>query len=825
MDSVGRYTILRRLGAGGMGEVFLANDTQLDRPVAVKRLALTDAPDQKRLALKEARVVARLTHPHIAQLYDVVEEQGVVHLVMEFVEGQTLAASIAEGLCSESRTRTIGSQVADALAFAHAHGVVHCDVKPSNVMLSRTGQAKLLDFGIAQIERTTGTGAGTTSEIVIRGTPPYTAPEVMLGGSPTPRSDIFSLGVTLFEMLTGRRPFDAAPGQQFNPTRPAPSVRDFAPSVSTSLSALLSKTIAMSPDARPASAADVRDQLATTPHVPRHAAWRLSWLTAGVAAALLALVSTAVVMLREPSRLSAPTPPVFGVAVRNLTGEESRDHLAAGLAESLVTRLSVVPGLSVVPAGAMSPFVGQPDGMSAATITIGLSHVLSGTLQGSPQALRMTLLLLDRSGKAAWGTTIDGTETHFVDFQQRASAVLLSALRIRGLGGPDQLNAAASRPTNSDEAFELWSYGRAVLERSDVPGNLDRAIRFFERSVESDPTFGWAHASLGESCWRKYRDTRDDAWISRARASLDRALALAPDDPTVRYALAVLEHGTGRIEDALESLRQVIARQPASDAAYRLRARIASERGDLGSAIDSLREATAIRGDDPSTVRALGLAYFDAGRLDEAIASFSRLTALQPDNASGFQMLGTAHHAAGELDRALVAYQRANAIAPRATAYSNIGTIHYARRDFEAAADSYKKALAIQPREPATRRNLAEALEQLGKNTEARREYEAAIGFLGDALQINQADGRTWALMALCQARTGRVDAAESSLKRALALAHDDSEVAYKSALVALALGRDGDALKARDRAMSLGYSRSIAAADLAWSRLQSADK
>ena len=204
---IGPYEVLAPLGSGGMGEVFLARDTRLPRKVAIKRVRPTDRLDAQHHILREARTVALLSHPNIAGIFDIVDQDGVVHIVMEYVEGETLAAKLRTGPLAPPEALAYVRQIADALAYAYAQGVIHCDVKPSNVMINREGRVRVLDFGIARFEATLKSGSdNTTSSNVVRGTPMYMAPEVLLGAPPTTRSDVYSLGIVLFELITARRP-------------------------------------------------------------------------------------------------------------------------------------------------------------------------------------------------------------------------------------------------------------------------------------------------------------------------------------------------------------------------------------------------------------------------------------------------------------------------------------------------------------------------------------------------------------------------------------------------------------------------------------------
>jgi tetratricopeptide (TPR) repeat protein len=813
-EIVGRYELLRPLGAGGMGEVFLARDETLDRLVAIKRLNADNSTSAKSI-LHEARIVASLDHPNIASVFDVVEHAGQPHVVMEYVEGPTLATRIASGPLTESEVIAYGRQIADALAYAHARNVVHCDIKPSNVMLTPADVPKVLDFGIARREIPAQGGATTT--IHIRGTPAYMAPEAMLGAAPTPQSDVFSLGVVLYELAVGRRPFSAP-----NHSREGSASLDhLARRVSPGLAGVIERAIEIDPRRRIQSAEDIRialvklssDETRTSKVLRRPSA-------AGKTAALLgglALACTLLVMGIPPLATSLATkqPSVLGVMMFNNTGDAENDYIAAGMADVLVSHLADAPGVTVVPRTAMATLTKESQ-VQEAVKALGLTHVLTGSVQRSGESLRLAISLLgDKGAKVEWSRSFDGKVSDVLHVEQRIGEAALQAMRSRGL--VTQATVAQARenpPTSNPDAFDDYAHGRALIERADVPGNVGLALSFFERAVERDPAFARAHAAIGDASWRRYTVSRDTSWIDRARSAMLSAIRLAPDDPTVNYTMAEIDRGTGRADDAINTLEAILDKQPAFDSAHRLLGRIYSERNDFDRAITEFREAESIRPDYPATVRELGLAYYDKGRFEEAIASFTKLTTLQPDNAPSHSLLGTAYHAAGELDRALAAYRQANSIAPRATTYSNIGSIHYARGEYPAAIDAYRQAIAIQSKEATTHRNLADALWLNGDKLAARAEYQAAMTLANETLKVNPSATRSRSLIAYCQAKLGNIDQARALIASVVKNVPNDSDAAYKQAVIEALGGRSKEALRYLERALALGYSRAVAESD-----------
>ena len=799
-ETIGRYEIIRPLGAGGMGEVFLAKDATLDRLVAIKRVAASDAGAAQSI-LHEARIVAALDHPHIASVFDVVEHLGHPHVVMEYVDGPTLSARAARAPIPEGDIVAYGRQIAAALAYAHARNVIHCDIKPSNVMLTPDDVPKVLDFGIAR--RSSAGGVATTRHV--RGTPAYMAPEVLSGAAPTPQSDVFSLGVMLCELVAGRRPHL---GETANLLRSR---------VSSELATALSDATAPDPDRRLQTAEELRIRLndilsrqTRTSRVVRPRVRR-----AGKAFALataLAVICTALVLgiPRLPSVMAGPK--VLGVMMFNNTGQEDDEYLASGLSDVLLGDLANAPGLTVVPRTAAA--IAKENEIPEAVKALGLTHVLSGSVQRSGSILRITVsLLADKGATVKWSRSFDGPIDDVFHLERRISQAALQALRTERLITAGILSQD-SQPTMSADAFDDYAHGRALIERADVPGNVDQALVFFTRAVERDPTFARAYAAIGDAFWRKYSQTRETAWVDRARSAMLSAMRGAPDDPEVGVTLATIDRGTGHPEDAIHTLENVIARQPAHDGAHRMLGRIFSERGDFDRAIAEFREALAFRPDYPATVRELGLAYYDKGRYEEAIATFTKLTSLQPDNGAAYQLLGTAYHANDQFDRALVAYHQANAIAPRATIYSNIGTIHYGRRQYRDAIAAYRQAIALQPKEATTHRNLADSLWLNDERAAARVEYHVAIDLAEAALTVNPTSTRMRSLAAYCHAKLGRIDVARAMLAEVVKNAPDDNDAAYKQAVVEALAGRAPEALKYLERALQLGYSHAMAERD-----------
>jgi tetratricopeptide (TPR) repeat protein/tRNA A-37 threonylcarbamoyl transferase component Bud32 len=846
--SIGPYRIIEALGRGANGEVYLAEDLRLGRKVAIKTLV---APDSKALTgarrsvLREARAAARLNHPHIAGVYDVVESPEGAHIVMEYVRGETLAARLRAGPLPPGQVLEIAIQLAGALAEAHAMGVVHRDLKPGNVVITPKGDVKILDFGLAQVRAVEAgsTPVESSRDFTISGeqigTPPYMPPEHLLGDPVDARGDLYSLGVMLYELLTGLRPFrgpDAMKLVMAILTEPTPRARGSNPAIPDALDAIVFRAMSRLPQQRYASAvemaADLRRAAAgISPGVVANE-WVSDVLTPtrpdvspvglgrkGRAASLLgmvAIVGLAVYAVvsrgRTPAATQAVGPPV--VAVLPLAGEGAdAASVATGVADSLISGLSRVPGLTVVSRAATLPYHDRKKSTETVARELGATAVVDGTVQHVAQKVRVTLALLNPgSNRVAWSNSYDGTPAEILTIQSQAAQELADALRV-GLS-PQERSRIQKSPTQNLEAYADYVQARTFLDRPDVKGNVDRSIDLLRSAIGRDPKFARAFAGLGEAYWRKFLDTRDSSWPIKARDSTAEALRLDPDDATVRYALAILYWDTGRSREAVEEFRRALELQPTNDDARRRLGQALAEGGQQAAGLAELQAAIRLR---PSFWRnhfALGLAELRAGRYAQAVSAFRRVTELQPDNAWGFQMLGTAHHAAGARKEAVANYLRAIELGPDARAYSNLGTAYYEEGRFEEAARAYEQAARLEPKVPAKHRNLGDVYNRLGQPDRAKDAYRRAIALGHDQLQTNPRDGVTLALIAVCEAKLGNASVASRHIAEALAFSPTSGDVLYRKAVVHALSGQPEQSLIALRAALEHGYSPASARTD-----------
>lgn len=489
-----------------------------------------------------------------------------------------------------------------------------------------------------------------------------------------------------------------------------------------------------------------------------------------------------------------------------MSGDATKDFLAGGIAESLISSLAALPSVTVLSRASVTEARGRIKDQAALIKDLGASYLVEGSVQESGGTIHVSLNLVRADRSVAWGDTVEGKFEQIFELQSRLASALTTALVVR-LSASDRERMIAQPTMNADALSAYWQ-GKALLERADVQGNIDAAVRAFGQASRLDPKFALAHAGLGEAYRRKYSDTRDPSWAERAIDEATSALRLDPDRAEVRYVLALTLAGGGRLAEAVEELNRALAIRPNYEDARRQLGTVLAEQGSIDMAIAEFRKAIALRPSATAPYSDMGRALVAALRYQEAADVFEELIAIAPDNASAYQQLGTAYQYLGRSDDALLNYQKAIAIRPSAPAYSNMGAFLHRRGDFTGAVDAYKRAIAIRPNSAATRRNLGDALTKLGRREEAKSAYLEAVR-LGEAdLKVNPSDPRILAAQAVYLQKAGDHAGALIRLNDALKKAPESAEVLYRASVVRSLRGDKEQALAALESAVKKGYSR-----------------
>jgi serine/threonine protein kinase/tetratricopeptide (TPR) repeat protein len=588
IETIGPYKILDRIGAGGLGDVYRARDTRLGRTVAIKVLPseIADDPARRDRFLREARAAAALSHPNIAALYEIGEDQGHMFLAFEFVPGDTLTTVIGGRPLNPRRAIDFAVQIADALADAHAEGIVHRDIEPANIIITPKDKAKVLDFGLAAW---TAGGAGrghavrdgallATGAGTLPGPIPYMSPEQALGENVDQRTDIFSLGVVLFEMLTGKLPFAGATPAALTlqiVQAPAPLVSAANRLAPKELEPILARALAKSLEERYESAAtfaaelrsvgailDVRSDAAPPPIVePARVRRRRSvggWIVllfalGGLGAA--AWFERATIERLWRRTVGPPPPPLIAVLPLELAEpDRSKSYFADGLTEDLISRLGQTPGLTVLGRSTMRTSRGRPPGDVARELGAGV--VLTGSITPA-DTVRIALQLIDpRDGTPLWSGQYSKDVRDIFAVQAQMAGEIASALRVAPQ--PTRAREVALSRVVDPRAYELYLRGReAAAERRSAA-----ALAFYEQATAADAGLGEAFAGVAEALELQIADggaTVDATRRVRLQSAAKRAYELDPDLPQANVAMAL---GTDALGDALKYFRHAIELDP-----------------------------------------------------------------------------------------------------------------------------------------------------------------------------------------------------------------------------------------------------------------------
>ncbi|MDP1569837.1 MAG: protein kinase [Vicinamibacterales bacterium] len=670
------YRIVDRLGSGGMGEVYLAEDTRLGRRVALKFLAAADAtdPDARARLVREAQAASILRSPHIAVTYDLIELDHALFIAMEYVEGQSLSARLATGPLPVPVALDVALQVADALDEAHGHGIVHRDIKSANLIVTPRELVKVLDFGLAKIlapaPHDVHTVANLTMPGLVLGTLNYMAPEQLRGAAVDHRADLFSLGVVLYEMLTGRLPFT---GDTL--TEIADRILNHEPEalarynygVPSDVEAIVRKALEKPADFRYQSArelyVDLRNARRRLDGVSTHGS------TVWHHGSPLGQASTS--SLRVPV---APPRSLAVLAFANITRDASDDWIGQGIAETLTADLKKVQHLSVMPREQIFDQLrhlttgGHLDERQAIEIgrRLGAGWVVSGAYQRIGERVRITAQAIEvASSRVAASLKVDGRIDELFDLQDRLVRDLAASLELHL--GDSEIAAIAGGETSSIEAYEAYARGMLNL-RLASRDSLDRAVTLFERAVAIDPQYAEALAGLGAAYQLKASFLSLRELNARGIDLLRQALALRPTlaDARVRLGTGLLMEGD--VDAAIAALQDAVRGQPDHSMAHGTLGRAYwVGRGLVPEAIAELELAVRLNPESGYAHLQLALLYALNDQAVEAEAAARAAIALQEQAMSGTQgllivgahaRLGYAFYRRGRHDEAIAEYRR-----------------------------------------------------------------------------------------------------------------------------------------------------------------------
>jgi eukaryotic-like serine/threonine-protein kinase len=823
--TLGHYRVVEQIGSGGMGVVYRARDIRLDRDVALKVIrprALNDTSAHERFR-KEALLLSRLCHPNIAQVYDFDAQDGVEFIIMEYVEGTTLASTIASGPVSEETAIHIGIQIASALENAAEVRIVHRDLKPGNTMITSKGSVKVLDFGLARLFRSEEENITESLDnaVGVAGTLPYMAPEQLRGEPADFRSDIYSAGAVLYEASTGQRPFDSR-----IPTTLICDILKKSPipprqrnsNLSPGFESIVLRCLAKEPRQRYQRASELRVALETI----RGTGGTLPWGTPDAKSRSLRVFAIAVFFLAAiligvvAARRSSNQVPKVDAAIANqlavlpLNSKDGSDTLAFdnGLVETLTSRLTqlgknhplqVVPSSEVRARGVTN--------LQEAREQFGATLGLQLNVERSGQLVRVNYSLVDtKLHRQLGGDTITASASDPFSLEDKVADSIVKSLEIQLQ--PQEEKALTAHGTTQPTAYDYYLQGRGYLQESQKKENVDSAITVFGHALEQDSHYTLAIAGLGEAYWRRYELEKETHWANLAQVSCERAVAMDANLAENHACLGMVYVGTGKYDDAVTQYRIATELEPTSDDAIRGLASAYASLGKTDQAEKTLQAAIAVRPQYWKNYNSLGALYVGDARYEEAAKMFAQVIALAPDSFRGYSNLGATYIRLGRYPEAIGSLQNSISIRPTEDAFSNLGTAYFALRQFDSAAKNYSEATKLNARNYVIWGNLGDSYYYSGKRPVAALAYQKAISLAQERMEINARDASVLSNISGYYAMLGRRQEAFGNLEKALQLSDKkDPDVLFEAAMVHNQLGESSSALEWLEKARSAGFS------------------
>ncbi|HTZ49314.1 MAG TPA: protein kinase [Verrucomicrobiae bacterium] len=666
-QTISHYKITRKLGSGGMGVVYEAEDSRLGRRVALKFLPDRMAQDTQLIERfqREARAASSLNHPNICTIHAIDQLDSQHFIVMELLEGQTLSQVMTRNPFPIEKLLPFAIQIADALESAHAKGIVHRDIKPANLFLTDRGQIKILDFGLAKIDRSqipdsgsspssmddTMIASGLTSPGAAVGTVTYMSPEQARGQFVDARTDLFSLGTVLYQMATAVLPFRGDTSAIIFDAilnRDPQAVVEVNPALPQELGRILSKLLEKDRSLRCQSATELKTDLNRLKRDLDSGSKRAAELHD-----------------TRPGPAKSSTKSIAVLYFENLSGVHEDEYLRDGITEDIITELSKIRGLNTFSRPTVLAFRDKQVTPAQIGQQLGAAYVLTGTLRRSGNRLRITTQLVDTGTDfPLWSERYDREMKDVFEVQDEIARKIAEALRVTL--SPQELEALAVKPTENLQAYDLYLRGKRYARRQ-TRQDLEFALQMFENAVAMDPSFALAYAACANACAMFYCNySRDAIWVERARNASGNAVALRWDLPEVQVSQAWVLYATDLHDEAVRMVQKAIERKRDCEGAYYLLCRALFSAGRYQEVADATETALEVSGEDYNVYIPIANALGALGKRDAyRNLLMRRMAALEnhlkqvPEDARARILLATDYAELGRVDDSLKELQLA----------------------------------------------------------------------------------------------------------------------------------------------------------------------
>jgi eukaryotic-like serine/threonine-protein kinase len=845
-DFGSRYRIESLLGQGGMGRVYKAYDKTLDRIVAIKvvRQGVMGGAETLKRFKQELLLASKISHKNVLRIHDMGEVGDVKFITMAYVDGPDLAHILRDTpQLPFERILSFARQLAEALGAAHSEGVVHRDLKPQNILVAKGDHICVSDFGLAKSFEEDAIAMTRTGAFL--GTPRYMSPEQVEGKPADQRSDLYSYGLILYETATGDVPFTGESTlkvmYQRIKEKPA-SPKNLNPELPNWYVQVIMRCLEQDPAARYQTAYEILSDLQGEKKsgatrtvqipIPEFTKHRRMWVLAGVV--LVALVGFAIPQVRHkivggaaPASVPASGIPALAegkfVAIlpfRVLGDTQSLAHVAEGLNEALAAKLFQLKDLRLASDAEVSK-VSEKDSIEKTARALGSNLLVGGIVQGAADNMRIIVNLDNAAdGKRMWSQEFSGVAKDLLTIEDHISAQLVKALAVKPTN--EEMARTAVRPTDNEEAYDLYLRGRQALRGVQSEKSTQSAIDYFNQSIQKDSEFALAYAGLAEASLNMYKSKKDSFWSEKALGAAERAEQLKENLPEVHYALGDVYSATGKSVESIVELKRALQLAPKSDEGDRLLGRAYLHSGEKQEAIAAYKKALDVNPYYWANYRAIAVAYLSVGENDKALQDFKRVTELEPDSIDGWDNLGDAYARLGRYQESIPAFQKSIQIGPTWSAYSNLGSAYFLLKRYNDAAQMFENALALSPNQQMAVSNLADAYRWSGQKDKADSTYDKAIALAFKELEVNPQATDPMAGIALDYSKKGDPKRGMDFIRRARAIDKSDVELIYIQAVIQNLSNQQAEALGTLREALSKGYPLGEAEGDPELANLQS---
>ncbi|HEY6293954.1 MAG TPA: tetratricopeptide repeat protein, partial [Terriglobia bacterium] len=831
-DFGSRYRIESLLGRGGMGAVYKAYDKDLDRMVALKlvRPELTNETQVMQRFKQELLLASRVSHKNVLRIHDLGDVNGLKFISMAYIDGEDLHHVLeTHGRMAADEAVDIAQQLCGALQAAHGEGVIHRDLKPQNILIDHSGNAYISDFGLAKSLE--ASSAMMTRTGALLGTPRYMSPEQVEGKPADHRSDLYALGLIMYEMVTGDLPFTGDSVYQVMYQRLREDPKDpklVNPDVPNYLSRVIMRCLERDPERRYQSAHDVLHDLNAPRtslsffHLPAFLPRRRyrRWLLAAGAALL---VATLALMIPATRKFLIRSQPAAGkpAAIRGVPsldegkyvavlpfrvlGASSLGYLGDGLRDALSAKLFQLQGIHIASEESVQQ-AAKSGSLEKIASELGANLIVEGTIQQAPGRIAIVANLHDiTNGKLVWSNEFPGVPQDVLTLEDEIYTELVSALNLKPSN--EEMARASRRPTENEEAYDLYLKGRDAMRDQQNPKNVETAIDYYNQALQKDPGFALAYAGTADASLRMYSQKKDRFWAQKALAAAQQAQRLNNNLPEVHSSLGSIYSATGKTAEAIAELDRALKLAPNSDESYRRLGGAYLASGRTGEAIQVFERAVQLNPYYWLNYNSLGQAYFQTGDYGKALAAWRKITELEPDNALGYSNIGAVYLTEGKYDQCLPPFQKALELQPNADIYSNLGTAYFYLGRYEESVNMFEKATEMNPNEETLMANLADGYRWSGQKDKANATYDNAISLAYKELEVNPRNAVAMQGLALDYAKKGDSTQGQDYIKRARAIDPDNVDFISSEAVVELLAGHTDGALKALREAFEKGYS------------------